>query len=149
MSTSNSTIVSNVFVSRKNILNQLKSRGYNTSNYEGFSINEVSIMYNKEQLDMLIDNDKGGKVYIKYHIGKKISPNHVYTISTDLFDMHALLNRETDELIFISADDPNDSLIKTINQIYHTDNMFVNIINIKRLLFHFRAFTSTTSSYIK
>ena len=133
---SSSTIVSNVYTSRQNVLKQLKKRGYDTSNYDEFSINEVHIMYNKEQLDMLVKNDKDHKVYIKYHINKKMSPNHVFTIVSDLFDMESILKRETDEIIFISNDDPNDSLTKTINQIYHADNIFVNIINIKRLLFN-------------
>lgn len=133
---SSSTIVSNVYTSRQNVLKQLKKRGYDTSNYDEFSINEVHIMYNKEQLDMLVKNDKEHKVYIKYHINKKMSPNHVFTIVSDLFDMESILKRETDEIIFISNDDPNDSLTKTINQIYHADNIFVNIINIKRLQFN-------------
>ena len=133
---SSSTIVSNVYTSRQNVLKQLKKRGYDTSNYDEFSINEVHIMYNKEQLDMLVKNEKDHKVYIKYHINKKISPNHVYTIVSDLFDMENILNKDTDEIIFISNDDPNDSLIRTINQIYHTDRIFVNVVNIKRLLFN-------------
>ena len=136
MSTHSSTVVSNVYTSRQNVLKQLKKRGYDTSNYDEFSINEVHIMYNKEQLDMLVKNEKDHKVYIKYHINKKISPNHVYTIVSDLFDMENILNKDTDEIIFISNDDPNDSLIRTINQVYHTDNIFVNVVNIKRLLFN-------------
>lgn len=136
MSSSSSTVISNVYTSRKNILDQLKTRGYDISNYEGFSINDINIMFDKEQLDMLIENDKGHKVYIKYHITKKISPNHIYTISTDLYDMHNILNKETDEIIFITNDDPNDSINKTTTQIYYTENMFITVINIKRLLFN-------------
>ena len=133
---SSSTIVSNVYTSRKNILNQLKLREYDVSNYDEFSTNEVHIMYNKEQLDMLIENEDGHKVYVKYHIHKKMSPNHVYTIASDLYDMESILNKETDEIIFISNDDPNESLTKAINQLYHSEKIFVNVINIRRLLFN-------------
>ena len=133
---SSSTIVSNVYTSRKNILNQLKNREYDVSNYEEFSTNEVHIMFNKEQLDMLIENEAGHKVYVKYHIHKKMSPNHVYTIASDLYDMESILNKETDEIIFISNDDPNESLTKAINQLYHSEKIFVNVISIRRLLFN-------------
>ena len=133
---SSSTIVSNVYTSRKNILNQLKLRGFDVSNYDEFSTNEVHIMFNKEQLDMLIENENGHKVYVKYHIHKKMSPNHVYTIASDLYDMESILNKETDEIIFISNDDSNDSLTKAINQLYHSEKIFVNVINIRRLLFN-------------
>jgi DNA-directed RNA polymerase subunit H len=133
---SSSTIISKVYKSRKNILKQLKQRGYDISNYDEFSINEVHIMYNKEQLDMIVENEQSHKIYIKYHIHKKMSPNHIYTIISDLFDMENLLNRETDEIIFISNDDPNDSLIQTINQVYFNEKTFINIINIRRLQFN-------------
>ena len=133
---SSSTIVSNVYTSRKNILNQLKLREYDVSNYDEFSTNEVHIMFNKEQLDMLVENEAGHKVYVKYHIHKKMSPNHVYTIASDLYDMEGILNKETDEIIFISNDDPNDSLTKAINQLYHSEKIFVNVVNIRRLLFN-------------
>ena len=133
---SSSTIVSNVYTSRKNILNQLKLREYDVSNYDEFSTSEVHIMFNKEQLDMLVENEAGHKVYVKYHIHKKMSPNHVYTIASDLYDMESILNKETDEIIFISNDDPNDSLTKAINQLYYSEKIFVNVINIRRLLFN-------------
>lgn len=133
---SSSTIVSNVYTSRKNLLIQLKSRGYDVSNYDEFSINEVHIMFNKEQLDMLVENSDGHKIYVKYHIHKKMNPNHIYTIAADLYDMENILNKETDEIIFISNDDPNESLTKTINQLYHSEKTFVNVVNIRRLMFN-------------
>ena len=39
----NSTIVSKIFRSRKNILDLLKLRGFNTTDYENFSINYILI----------------------------------------------------------------------------------------------------------
>lgn len=133
---SSSTIVSSVYKCRKNILTQLKTRGYDVSNYDEFSINEVHIMHNKEQLDMLVSDKDNRKVYIKFHLHKKVGPNHLYTTISDLFDMENILDRKTDEIIFISNDDPNDTLIKTMNQIYHTDKTYVNIINIRRLQYN-------------
>lgn len=135
MSNSSSIIISNLYKSRKNILNQLKKRGFNVDNYNEFSINEINIMHAKEQLDMLVENDVGHKIYIKYHINKKISPNHIYTITSDLYDMENILNKKTDEIIFISNDEPNDSLVQTMKQLYHSEKIYINIINIKRLLF--------------
>jgi DNA-directed RNA polymerase subunit H len=131
-----SIIISNIYKSRKNLLNQLKKRGYNIDNYNEFSINEIQIMHTKEQLDMLIDNDSGHKIYVKYHINKKISPNHIYTITSDLYDMENILNKKTDEIIFISNDEVNESLLQIINQLYNNEKIYINIVNIKRLLFN-------------
>ena len=42
----NSTIVSDIYHSRKVLLNLLKRRGFNVEDYEGASINEINIMNN-------------------------------------------------------------------------------------------------------
>lgn len=136
MSNTSSIIISNIYKSRKNLLDQLKKRGFKIDNYNEFSINEIQIMHSKEQLDMLIENEVGHKIYVKYHINKKISPNHIYTITSDLFDMENILNKKTDEIIFISNDEVNEGLLQTINQLYNNDKIYINIVNIKRLLFN-------------
>ena len=49
----------------------LKLQGYDISDYETFSINEIDAMLNNNQLDMLIENpDSKQKSYIKYYSSK-------------------------------------------------------------------------------
>jgi len=131
-----STIISKLYKSRKIVLEQLQDQGFNISNYEGFSINDVNIMYNKSQLDMLLDNDYDGKIYIKYHINKKITSNNIYETVTDLFEMESILNKETDRVIFIIKDEPNDTMTKIQEQIWHNDKYYITIINLDRLQFN-------------
>ena len=47
----NSTAISNIYKSRKIILDILGKRGYDVSDYVGFSINEISIMNKNDTLD--------------------------------------------------------------------------------------------------
>jgi DNA-directed RNA polymerase subunit H (RpoH/RPB5) len=131
-----STIISKLYKSRNIILEQLEEQGYNTSNYNGFSINEVNIMYNKKQLDMLLDNDAESKIYIKYHITKKINANNIYETVTDLFEMENILNKETDRIVFVIKDEPNDTMLKTQEQVWHSDGYYISIINLDRLQFN-------------
>jgi DNA-directed RNA polymerase I, II, and III subunit RPABC1 len=132
----NSTIVSSLYKSRNTILEQLKERGYDVSNYEDFNINEVHVIYNSKQMDMLVSNEEGHKVYIKYHIEKKLTPNHVHNTINDLFEIENILNKETDQIIFVIKDEPTETLVDLMSHLYHSENVFISIFNIKRLQFN-------------
>ena len=60
-SASYSPIISKIYKSRNIILDLLKSRGYKTEDYEGFSVNDTHTMFSKNQLDMLLEHKTNGK----------------------------------------------------------------------------------------
>lgn len=132
----NSTIVSQIYKSRNILLEQLEERGYDVSNYSGFSINEIHIMLINKQLDMLVENSEGHKIYIKYHLGKTLRKENIYNAVEELFNMEMILNKETDQLLIITKDEPNDTLTKTLSYIWNNDNVFVSLYYIKRLMFN-------------
>jgi len=55
MSTSNSNIIE-LYNSRNNILEILEERGFNIDDYKNFSINDIGILLETDQLDMLLEN---------------------------------------------------------------------------------------------
>ena len=57
-----------LYKSRTNLLSLLKDQGFDTKDYEEFSINEVHIMNNNKQLDMLISSSPDSE---------KVSPSKV------------------------------------------------------------------------
>lgn len=135
---SQSGYVSQIYKSRNNILNILEKRGFNVENYKGSSITEVHTMVQEQQLDMLVkynsqDNEK--KVYIKYHLAKTIRPTNIFDYVEDLFNIDDVLNKN-DELIIISKDPANDTMVKTLQQLWNEDKLFVNIIGLKHLQFN-------------
>jgi DNA-directed RNA polymerase subunit H (RpoH/RPB5) len=131
-----STIESKIYKSRNILLKQLEKRGFDVSNYAEFSVNEVNIMMQNSQCDMLVENPAGHKVYVKYHIDKALRPSYIYDVVDELFNIENILNKSTDQIIYITKSDPNDTLIKLLNQLYHTDNVFISVYNIKRLQFN-------------
>ena len=132
----NSTIVSDIYRSRINILDILQDRGFNVNDYNGTSINEINILHEHEQLDLLLTNEKTNKkVYVKYYIEKKIRPVNVYDYVEELFNTENILSTQ-DDLIIVAKDKPNDSLIKAINNLYKTDGIYVNIFYIKHYLYN-------------
>jgi len=131
-----STLESKIYKSRNILLKQLEKRGFDVSNYAEFSINEINIMMQNSQCDMLVENPSGHKVYVKYHINKALRPSYVYDIVDELYNIENILNKSTDQIIYITKNDPNDTLIKLLNQLYHSDNVFISVYNIKRLQFN-------------
>ena len=82
----NSSTISQIYTSRNIILDLVKERGYDTSDYEDRSISEIQKMYNEKQLDMLMnkeDTSDDRKIFIKYHLTGKIRINQIYEYIDD------------------------------------------------------------------
>ena len=133
--TSNSHIIS-IFKSRKNLLEILEERGFNTTNYSNFSINEVGILVESDQLDMLLENDiTNKKIYVKYYISKVIKPQNIYDIVEDIFHLENILSK-SDDLMIVIKDEPNETLTQNIKEIWMAENIYISLVNIKRLQFN-------------
>lgn len=134
MNNSNSHIIQ-VYNSRKNLLEILETRGFNTSNYNNFSISEIGILTEQDQLDMLLEDSNNKKIYVKYYINKVIKPANIYNMIEDLFYLENILTKK-DDLMIIIKDEPNDTLVQTVKDIWMQDSIYTSIINIKRLQFN-------------
>lgn len=135
-STGNSVLVSKIYKSRNIILDLLNKRGFNTNDYEGFSINEVHIMNKNKQLDLLLTNPvTNKKVYVNYRHNKKLAAGLIHEIVDDLYNIEELLEK-TDELIIITQYQANDTITKLIRHLYDTEGIFINIYNIDNYLFN-------------
>lgn len=134
MDTSSKNVMT-VYKSRNNIIDLLQKRGFDVSEYNEFSINDVSMMINNKQLDLLFSDNNDNKIFVKYYLGKSLRPNNITEFVEDLFNLEEILNKN-DELLIISKDDINDSIKSTLIQLWETNQIYVNIININRLQFN-------------
>ena len=125
-----------IFKSRKNILEILDTRGFDITNYEGSSINEVHSIFQSKQLDMLLTKtDKSKKIYIKYHLAKTLRQSNINDYIDDLFNIEEILTKK-DDLVIIINEEPNDTINKLLNNIWEQDGIFIIVFNIKRLQFN-------------
>lgn len=134
MNNSNSHIIQ-VYNSRKNLLEILESRGFDISSYKNFSIAEIGILTEQDQLDMLLEDSNNKKIYVKYYINKVIKPANIYNMIEDLFYLENILTKK-DDLMIIIKDEPNETLVQTTKDIWMQDNIYTSIINIKRFQFN-------------
>lgn len=133
--------IQTIYKSRKNILEHFRYQGFNISDYSNFSINEVYSMYQNKQLDMLISRNENKeleisakKIYVKYHLDKSLRPNNINEY-LELFNIDNTLSVD-DDLVIIVKDEPNDTIIKMLKQIYCSTKQFVIIWFIDRLQFN-------------
>ena len=131
----NSGIVKKLYKSRKYVLELMKAQGYNVSEYNEFSINEIHIMNQSKQLDMLVQNESGQKTYIKYYINSSIRPQNIHDMIDDLYHLEQLIGSK-DALLIIAKDPPNDTLINILQQLFADDQIYITIISLSQLQFN-------------
>lgn len=132
----NSQTVSKLFKSRKIILEQSKVKGFDISDYDNFSVNEIAVLNQNKQMDLLLENKKKDKkMYIKYHLSTKLRNNHIYDYIEDLFNIEEILEK-TDDLVIVTKERINDNLLKFLDIIYKKDGYFINIYNYNDFLFN-------------
>lgn len=126
--------------SRVNLLKQCESLGYNVSEHMDVSNLEVDKLYVNNKLDMIIENDKKNKIYIKYSFPTD-KKNNTFTkkdldnVKDELFDIENTLTKN-DILVIVVDDEPNDSLVTRMKYLYEQEGVFIVIHNIKRLQYN-------------
>lgn len=137
MAQSSTTI--SLFKSRKNLLSLLKKQKYDVKDYDEFSVNEVHIMNNNNQLDMLIssstESDENKKVYVKYHLAKTLRRENINDYIDDLFTIEQVLNKN-DTLIILMKQEPHEPLTAILNEIWEQEGIFIILFNLERLQFN-------------
>tara|TARA_X000000368_G_scaffold415866_1_gene408511 strand:- start:170 stop:829 length:660 start_codon:yes stop_codon:yes gene_type:complete len=136
--------VSKIYKSRKNLLTILEKRGFDISDYNNFGINEIQTMYVNKQLDMLLSNKNGKKIYVKYHVTHKngsstfpkLRDSHINDYIDDLYNLEEILNKDDELLIIVKDQNINKTLEEYMEFIFIKDNHYINILKIKELLFN-------------
>lgn len=133
--TQQSLLISEVYKSRRNILDIMEKQNYNVSEYSNFSINEVNSMFNNDQMDMILENDKERKIYIRYNLGSKINESVILNFVEDLFYLSETLQK-SDTLFIITKEELNDPLSNVLKQIWEKEKVHIVIESIARLQFN-------------
>jgi len=125
-----------IYNSRKTIIDLLELQKYDVTQYKDFGINDVNTLIQAKQMDMLMRKTTMDKsVYVKYHLAKSLRPVNLYEYIEDLFTLEEVLQKK-DDLIVIMKDEPNDTIRKTLTDIWEKDGIYLTVINIKRLQYN-------------
>jgi len=138
VSTNSSVLISQIYQSRKIILELMDKQGFDVTGYSNFSVSEINAMKQNNQLDMLLESkqtEDGNKTYIRYYLAKTIRPNNIDEMIEDLFILTETL-KKNDTLYIIIKDQVNETLINHLKHIWERDGIFVIIESIKCLQFN-------------
>lgn len=125
-----------IYNSRKTIIDLLEAQKYDVSQYKDFGINDVNTLLQTKQMDMLLKKTTMDKsVYVKYHLAKSLRPVNIFEYIEDLFTLEEVLTKK-DDIIVIMKDEPNETIRKTLTDIWEKEGIFIIVINIKRLQYN-------------
>jgi DNA-directed RNA polymerase subunit H (RpoH/RPB5) len=130
-----STLIHELYVSRRNLLDIMRTQKYSVEEHTGFSIHEINAMYINEGLDFVLNKEDGKRAYVKYWLTSSLKQSKIQEITEELYATDNILNKR-DTLIIIVREEPNDTLKELIKHIYETENIFIVVHHIKRLLFN-------------
>jgi len=137
-----SSLISSIFKSRRIILELMNTQGYNVKDNTDFNVNEINAMHNNQQLDMILEkkeedekNKRKNKIYIRYYLAKTLRPQNIQEMIDDLFNTEEVLTKD-DTLYIIVKDEPNETIIKLLKQIWDQDGIFIIVQCLKRLQFN-------------
>lgn len=141
-SNNSSSLISSIYKSRNILLELMESQDYNINDNFEFSINEINAMFTNKQLDMILEkineNEKTkrkNKIYIRYYLAKTLRPQNIQEMIDDLYNVEEILTKE-DTLYIIVKDEPNETMIQLLKQIWEQDGIFIIIESLKRLQFN-------------
>ena len=130
-----SSEISSIYKSRNIILELMESQNYIITDYLGFSISEVNIMYTTKQLDMLLTKtDASRKIYIKYFLLKALRINYIDEMIEDLFYTEEVLSKK-DTLLIITKEEVNETIQNHLKQVWEQDKVFIIVLTLKKLQF--------------
>lgn len=130
-------LISKLHKSRKNLLNQLGTIGFNVEDYNNSSINEINVLYQQNKQDMLLKGADGSSLYINYSVDKALRPQNIHDLVEDLYHLENVLAPNTnDYLIIVAKDSANDTLTNLLIQLYANEKILVNIVSLSELQFN-------------
>lgn len=127
-----------IYQSRRTLVDILASRGFDVSEYTEFSPNEVDTMYNSCQLDMLVTRKSDGHtIYVKYH-SSPVSKNIRTALDNMVEDLYLVeeILKPKDTLIVVVDDEPNEGLLAKMSYLFNHSGIFVVMHAIDRLQFN-------------
>jgi DNA-directed RNA polymerase subunit H len=133
--TQQTLLISEVYKSRRNVLDIMERQNYNVSEYSNFSINEVNSMFNNDQMDMILEKNNDKKIYIRYNLGSKLNESVILNFVEDLIYLSETL-KKTDTLFIITKEELNDPLSNVLKQIWEKEKVHIVIESIARLQFN-------------
>ena len=119
-----------VYNARNVLLDVLEGRGFDVAEYNNYDLLQVKAMIDSNQLDLLLRDAKGKKIFVKFNLDTKPVPAN---LADDFF---ADILTPSDDLLIVAKDDPNDTITESLEHLWASRGVFITIISLKRLQYN-------------
>lgn len=128
-----STLNAMIFKARRTLCNHLEERGYDVSLYNKFNLNDISVLQDKDELNMEVKNDDGHTIRVIFSLNKTLRVKNISELIEEEYTIHL---KENDDLIFIVKDDMNQTMKDYIKNLYYSEKRFVTLFYLPVLQFN-------------
>jgi len=139
-----------IYDTRSEILEMLESRGYNIESYNSFTKEELILQYEQQTgkflltsengpLDILVKNDKGGKIFVKYRLDSKFKKSK--SLDTQAEEIFSTILGKDDTLIilFVSrilSNHKDSNVYQYCETLFNKKKYFVQLFGLENFLFN-------------
>lgn len=142
-----------IYKSRHNILNMLKTRGFNTKEYENYTQDELILLLEKHQqgkfqnslelspLDIKLSDTNDRTIIVKYRLDEKFKKTELLLKHiNDIFETYEL-NKDTDSVIIMNINrilikpGTKDDPVQGFVNLCYLGKMFVQIYGLENFMF--------------
>lgn len=131
----NRILLPRVATAYKTVIDQLRSRGFDVSNYDGSSLQEISAMLETKQLSITVGSPETGGVHVLFHVHKGLRPPQLLDFVEENYDRSTNIG-SGGELMVVAKDQPNDTLKQEITRLWMDDKKYVNVRGLDTLQFN-------------
>lgn len=136
-----STIVNDIYNSRKQIIAYLKKDGYDTSNYEKFTVAEINAMKqaseDNSQLNFEVKHvsDSEKICQVRYHLKPSIKKSSLQDIVSDFYE-YGEYDKNKCSIIIITTSKMNDTVTSTLKELWEKYQEYCMVFNISTLQYN-------------
>ena len=141
MNSHNSTIINDIYVSRKQMTYYLKKQGYNTSEYENFTVAEINSMKqsseDSSQLNFEVAHSDNAKrvCHVRYHLKPSIKKTTLQEIVSDFYEYDADKKKKC-SIVIITLANVNDAITSSIRELWEKYEEYCVVYNISTLQYN-------------
>lgn len=141
MNVHNSTLINDIYNSRLNIISYLKKQGYDTSQYEKFTVAEVNAMKQASEdssqlnFEVVDSSDPEKKCQVRYHLKPSIKKSTLQDIVSDFYE-YGDYDKEKCSIIIITISKINDTITNTVRELWEKYQEYCMVFNISALQYN-------------
>lgn len=129
------TDIFRVYTAYSVLLDILKGRGFDVSEYEGFSKTQVAGMMASNQMDLLLKSPNKN-VYVRYELERAPDLLKLADQFFEPFDETPPVLAHEDDLIVVSKDGANESKTEILNDLWENRKLYISIFSLADLQFN-------------